>query len=67
MTATPWPEVLEETEALTGREIERAYVDKGYARPRCAEAAPGLPVRAKARRSRPDQKGTEAAKQPSRR
>ncbi len=23
-------EVIEETEALTGREIERAYVDKGY-------------------------------------
>ena len=23
-------EVLEETQALTGREIERAYVDKGY-------------------------------------
>jgi hypothetical protein len=23
-------DVIEETEALTGREIERAYVDKGY-------------------------------------
>ena len=48
-------DVLEETQALTGREIERVYVDKGVSRPLRAQPAPGLPLRPEARSSRPDQ------------
>ena len=53
-------EVIEETKALTGREIERVYVDKGYPRPRRAKAAARLSLRPKARRPRTDQKAAAA-------
>ena len=53
--------VIAETQALTGREIERVYVDKGYRGHDAPETAQGLPLRPETRRSRPDQKGTQAA------
>jgi len=50
-------DVLEETEALTGREIERVYVDKGY---RGHDAPKPVPLGTKTRRSWPGQEGTPA-------
>ena len=52
-------EVMAETEALTGREIERAC-RQGLCRPRCAAAPPGLQIRPETRRAQTDQEGAEA-------
>jgi len=55
-------DVIQETEALTGREIERVYVDKGIPGTRRAPAKPGLPLRSEAWRPRPNQEGTPTPK-----
>jgi len=47
--------VIEATERLTGREIERAYVDKGYRGHDAPTAAPRLHLRPKTRGLRPHQ------------
>ena len=59
-------DVLKQTQALTGGEIKRVYVDKGCAaaseapRPRRAQPLPGLPLRPEARCPWRDPQGTPA-------
>ena len=58
--------VIEDTERLTGREIERAYVDKGYRGHDTDEPTPRLHLRPEARRPRCHQARAANAAPPSR-
>ena len=49
--------MIAESQALTGVEIKRAYVDKGYIG---VQALARLPLRPEVPRLRPDQEGTAA-------
>ncbi len=54
-------EVIEETEALTGREIERAYVDKGDRGHDTPQPLAGLQIRPETRPPWTDQEGAQTA------
>ena len=54
-------QVIEETQASTGREIERAYLDNSYQGHDAPKPLEGLQVQPEARRPRPDHEGSAPA------